>query len=84
MPLVELFACDIAVRARAEQFYKALGRQVVVLKKDAVGHIANRLASALWREAVNIYRRVADSGVSAASEAQERVKKIRLEHWVLF
>ena len=37
-----------------------------------------------WREAVNIYRRVADSGVSAASEAQERVKKIRLEHWVLF
>ena len=37
-----------------------------------------------WREAVNIYRRVAGSGVTAASEAQERVKKIRIEHWVLF
>lgn len=37
-----------------------------------------------WREAVNIYRRVADSGVAAAAEAQERIRKIRLEHWVLF
>ncbi len=54
MPLVELFASDATVRARAEQFYKALGREVVVLERDAVGHIANRLASALWREAVNI------------------------------
>jgi carnitine 3-dehydrogenase len=25
-----------------------------VLRRDAVGHIANRLSSALWREAVNI------------------------------
>ena len=28
--------------------------QPVRLKKEAVGHIANRLASALWREAVHI------------------------------
>src|SRR5690606_26185376 len=45
MPLVELFASDVTVRVRVEQFYRTLGRQVVVLKKDAVGHIANRLAS---------------------------------------
>jgi len=54
MPLVELFAADRAVEKLAVDFYTALGREVVVLKKDAVGHIANRLSSALWREAVNI------------------------------
>lgn len=54
MPLVELFAADADTRHRAEAFYRALGRETVALKKDAVGHIANRLASALWREAVNI------------------------------
>lgn len=54
MPLVELFAADEQVLARAEAFYRGLGRETVALKKDAVGHIANRLASALWREAVNI------------------------------
>lgn len=54
MPLVELFAADPEIRTIAVAFYEGLGREVVVLKKDAVGHIANRLASALWREAVSI------------------------------
>lgn len=54
VPLVELFGQDGEVVARAEAFYRGLGRYPVRLKKDAVGHIANRLASALWREAVNI------------------------------
>lgn len=54
IPLVELFGTQDAVLDRAEAFYRGLGRVPVRLKKDAVGHIANRLASALWREAVNI------------------------------
>ncbi|MBK1842192.1 3-hydroxyacyl-CoA dehydrogenase [Azospirillum sp. YIM B02556] len=54
MPLVELFTPDAGTLGRAEAFYRGLGRVTVALKKDAVGHIANRLASALWREAVNI------------------------------
>lgn len=54
MPLVELYAIDTVVLERARRFYQDLGRETVTLKKDAVGHIANRLASALWREAVNI------------------------------
>lgn len=54
MPLVELYGRDPATVARAEAFYRGLGRQTVRLQRDAVGHIANRLASALWREAVNI------------------------------
>ncbi|MDG2535936.1 3-hydroxyacyl-CoA dehydrogenase NAD-binding domain-containing protein [Sphingomonas sp. HITSZ_GF] len=54
MPLVEIYAPDAALRDRAVDFYTGLGREAVTLKKDAVGHIANRLASALWREAVHL------------------------------
>ncbi|OSI76100.1 3-hydroxyacyl-CoA dehydrogenase [Bradyrhizobium canariense] len=54
MPLVEIFAADAEVRESAVSFYAGLGRKPVVLSRDVVGHIANRLASALWREAVNI------------------------------
>lgn len=54
VPLVELYGIDDAVLDRAEAIYRAAGRRPVRLKKDATGHIANRLASALWREAVNM------------------------------
>ena len=54
MPLVEIYAPEPSLRTRAAAFYDGLQRKSVVLSQDAVGHIANRLASALWREAVNI------------------------------
>jgi len=54
IPLVELFGVDNDVLARAEAIYRDLDRKTVRLKKEAVGHIANRLASALWREAVHL------------------------------
>jgi len=54
MPLVEIYASDEQTRDRAVAFYRSLGREPVTLARDAAGHIANRLASALWREAVNI------------------------------
>lgn len=54
VPLVELYGPDNAVVDWAEAFYRGLGSFPIRLKKDAVGHIANRLASALWREAVHI------------------------------
>lgn len=37
-----------------------------------------------WKEAVGIYRRVADSGVPSAAEAQGRMERIRRDHWVAF
>ena len=37
-----------------------------------------------WNEAYNIYRRVSDSGVAAASEARARMTRIRQDHWNLF
>lgn len=54
IPLVEIYGPDDSIVAQAEAFYMVLGSVPVRLKKDAVGHIANRLASALWREAVHI------------------------------
>ncbi len=54
VPLVELYGVDRAVLDRADAIYRAAGRHPVRLKRDATGHIANRLASALWREAVNM------------------------------
>lgn len=38
--------------SRARTFYEALGQKPVVLKREMPGHIANRLSSALYREAV--------------------------------
>ena len=52
VPLVEIYGPDDARVARAEALYRGAGRVPVRLNKDATGHIANRLASALWREAV--------------------------------
>ena len=54
IPLIELYGRDDATVQFAEAVFKRLGKQTVRLKRDAVGHIANRLASALWREAVHI------------------------------
>ncbi|MBM1817570.1 3-hydroxyacyl-CoA dehydrogenase NAD-binding domain-containing protein [Pseudosulfitobacter pseudonitzschiae] len=52
VPLVEIYGTDADRIAQAEALYRGAGRVPVRLNKDATGHIANRLASALWREAV--------------------------------
>lgn len=54
MPLVELYGPDRERVRAAADFFLRLGRHPVFLKREAVGHIANRLSSALWREAVNM------------------------------
>ncbi|MBY0295661.1 MAG: 3-hydroxyacyl-CoA dehydrogenase [Methylobacterium sp.] len=54
VPLVEIVAGDAQVAARAAALYRGLGRRPVILRREMPGHIANRLASALYREAVNL------------------------------
>ncbi|MGC4026906.1 MAG: 3-hydroxyacyl-CoA dehydrogenase NAD-binding domain-containing protein [Mesorhizobium sp.] len=63
MPLVEVFAPSADARETARKFYDSLGRHTVFLDREAVGHIANRLASALWREAVSLV----EEGVASVS-----------------
>jgi len=57
IPLVELVPgddTDEQTILNMKIFYEKLGKVPVVLKKAIPGHIANRLAMALWREAVDI------------------------------
>jgi 3-hydroxyacyl-CoA dehydrogenase len=54
IPLVELFCPNPQTLQRAVALFRSTQRVPVCLKREAVGHIGNRLASALWREAVNI------------------------------
>ncbi len=35
-------------------FYQEIGKEPIVVKKEVHGHIANRLAAALWREAIDL------------------------------
>ncbi len=64
IPLVELVGGDATgqdVIARVKQFYDALGKQTIVLNKEMTGHVANRLAAALFRE---VYHLVGEGVVS--------------------
>jgi 3-hydroxyacyl-CoA dehydrogenase len=54
VPLVELVgpAPDLPALRKARDFYAGLGREPVILKKEAVGHLANRFQAAVMREAL--------------------------------
>ncbi|WP_186037513.1 3-hydroxyacyl-CoA dehydrogenase NAD-binding domain-containing protein [Burkholderia gladioli] len=66
IPLVELVggeATSAETLARAKRFYDALGKVTIVLNKEMAGHVANRLAAALFRE---VYHLVGEGVVSVA------------------
>jgi len=57
IPLVELVpgdGTDEQTISKMKVFYEELGKVPVVLKKAVPGRLANRLALALWREAVDL------------------------------
>lgn len=54
IPLVELYGIANDHLDLAMRFYTSLRRAPIRLRKEAMGHVANRLSSALWREAVHI------------------------------
>lgn len=60
VPLVELFGAPEAT-ARAKVFFEALGKAAIVMQRELRGHIANRLSSALYREAVSLVEQGAAS-----------------------
>lgn len=64
VPLVEIVGADEDVVERAAAFYRGLGRRPVVLNREMPGHIANRLASALYREAVYLV----EQGVASVAD----------------
>ncbi len=57
VPLVELVPGEKtapAVVDRIKQFFEGLGKIPVVLRREIPGHLANRLAAAVWREAIDL------------------------------
>ena len=66
IPLVEVVGGEktsAQAIAAAMEFYRALGKHPIHIKKEVRGHVANRLQAALWREAVHL---VAEGVVSVA------------------
>ncbi len=64
IPLVEVSGgeqTDPAVLDWAMTLYGAIGKKPIRLNREIVGHIANRMASALWQEAVSLV----DQGVAS-------------------
>jgi len=52
------------------RFYRALGRVPIRLKREAIGHLANRLTAALYREAVDLVA----SGVASVADVDAAVR----------
>jgi hypothetical protein len=57
---------------------------VVWFTRAAFDAAAIKEAGGQWRDAMNIYRRVVQSGLPAADEARQRMEKIQVEHRELF
>jgi carnitine 3-dehydrogenase len=56
IPLVEVVggkATTPATTTWCVQFYRHIGKRPILVRREAPGHLANRLQAALWREAVN-------------------------------
>ncbi len=73
VPLVELVGGEQTspeVLERAREFYASLGKEPVTLNKETPGHIANRLAAALWREAIDLV----DQGVASVADVDTALR----------
>ncbi len=73
VPLVEIVpgaqTSELSIAA-ARAFYGTLHREVIVVQKEVVGHVANRLSAALFREAVHI---VAEGGIASVEDVDRAV-----------
>ncbi len=82
IPLVEVSGGERTAPealAWAIAFYRAIGKAPVLMKREAYGHIANRLAAALFREAVHL---VAE-GISTVKDIDEVITQGPGLRWAL-
>ena len=82
MPLLEIVPSPMTkpeIIARTVQFWKDIGREPVVLKKEVTGFVANRLAFALLREAVHLVH----SGVASAADIDTIVQNSMGPRWAV-
>lgn len=72
IPLVELLANErtaAGVLETAEAFYEQVGKVTIRIKREAPGHVANRLQAALWREAIHLVV----SGVASVEDVDKAI-----------
>ena len=83
LPLVEIVGArpdDPAVRWAVRFYRDRLGKRPVVLQREAVGHIANRLSSALYREAVHLV----EAGIASVADIDAAVASGPGLRWAIF
>ena len=58
-----------AALTAAETFYAACGKTTIRVRREAPGHVANRLQAALWREAVSLVQ----NGVASVEDVDRAI-----------
>lgn len=82
IPLVEVVGGRLTSAETIRQacdFYAALDKKPIVLRKEVPGHVANRLQAALWREAVHLV----NEGVVSVADVDEAVASGPGLRWAL-
>ena len=73
IPLVEVVPgrqTDPQAVEAARRFYESMGKTPVVLKRESPGYLANRMAAALWREAINLVL----EGVASVADVDNAIR----------
>jgi 3-hydroxyacyl-CoA dehydrogenase len=82
MPMLEVVPSDVTAKTvieRTIKYWKSIGMTPTVLKKEAQGFIANRLAFALFREALNIV----SSGIATPKDVDRIVTGSMGPRWAI-
>lgn len=83
LPLVEIIGGE-KTQARyiqdAFEFYRSLGKKPILIQKEVKGHVANRLQSAIWREAFYLV----SEGVCSAEDIDTAITYGPGLRWAIF
>ncbi|QDT80114.1 L-carnitine dehydrogenase [Gimesia maris] len=82
IPLVELVPGEQTATETMETvkaFFQGLGKHPVILNREVPGHIANRLAAAVWRESLSLL----DAGVASVEDIDAALCKGPGLRWAL-
>jgi carnitine 3-dehydrogenase len=72
IPLVEVGGGNLTALdaiERALNFYRAMGKHPIHLRREITGHVANRLQAALWQEAFNLVK----AGVASVADVDAAI-----------
>lgn len=82
MPLLEVIPSPVTkpeIVTRTVEFWRGLGREPVVIMKEVTGFVANRLAFALFREAIHLV----NDGVASVEDIDKVVQASMGPRWAV-